>query len=235
VVRDQFFFSLPAEHVRGKATASPAGRRLVSPGQPGKRAGGGPAAVGGHSRLEAFRECIAERGFPPELADFLLPGGPAGNKATGATYEAHWRKWLGWAEQRCVDPVRPTLPLILSFLLELFHEGRSLAAIRGARLALTSVFLDVDGTSLTDSIYLTRFISAMKYRLPANVRYGEHEVFNFGRRRGRPGHRSAVAFTRQSVRGEPLGESGACAPSSRAAGCAAAPQQVGKDPAGQRR
>jgi hypothetical protein len=71
--------------------------------------------------------------------------------------------------------------VLLGELQSLFRsaiKGRSLATIRGARSALTLVFPDVDGTSLTDSIYLTRFISAMKHRLPANVRYGEHEVFD---------------------------------------------------------
>ncbi len=88
------------------------------------------------SRLAVIRQAVRREGFSESAAKVI-----AGSQRPSTTklYDAKWRAWADWCDQRQVDSLDPPLGDIGEFFLFLFNtKNLSVSAIRGYRAAFSS-------------------------------------------------------------------------------------------------
>ena len=71
------------------------------------------------SGMEHIRSSLKAKGISTESADIISNSRA---KGTTTTYGYAWNKWMGWCQQRKIDPSDSTLGEILDFMTFLFHQ-----------------------------------------------------------------------------------------------------------------
>ena len=105
------------------------------------------------SCMEVIQHLVRKAGFSRAVArvaavDFW--------QSTAALYQLKWTRFLGWCNQRDVNPCKASVPQITKFFLYLHQElGLSVPAGKGYRAALNHVF-SLIGVDLAASTMVPR-------------------------------------------------------------------------------
>ena len=73
------------------------------------------------SRLGIIKQSIRDKKISEQVADHVSK---ARRKSTGKVYDAKWKIFVNWANQRKVDPIQASPHVIADFLTFLFTEKK---------------------------------------------------------------------------------------------------------------
>ena len=107
---------------------SPNKQNIVSAKQPRKNSPTTETEAGGISRI---REVLQGRGIQGESII------QAWRQSTKKQFECYLRKWLKFSGSREIDPLQPSINLVIEFLYDLYNSGVQYSGIGTARSALS--------------------------------------------------------------------------------------------------
>ena len=88
------------------------------------------------SRLGIIKQSIRDKKFSEQVADHVSK---ARRKSTGKVYDAKWKIFVNWANQRKVDPIQASPHVIADFLTFLFTEKKcQVSTIKGYRSTISN-------------------------------------------------------------------------------------------------
>ena len=73
------------------------------------------------SCMENFWKSLQNEGFPEKVSKILLS---SWRSSPAKQYENAWKGWHSWCSKEKVNPFSTTIKHILSYLADLFHQGR---------------------------------------------------------------------------------------------------------------
>ena len=142
-------------------------QNIVSAKQPRKNSPTTETEAGGISRI---REVLQGRGIQGESADLIIQ---AWRQSTKKQYECNLRKWLKFSGSREVDPLQPSINLVIEFLYDLYKSGVQYSGIGTARSALSG-FLTLCSEGQVDignSVLVKKFMRGVFNKRPALPKY----------------------------------------------------------------
>lgn len=81
-------------------------------------------------------------------------------------YESIWKQWLQFTRDRRSNPVNPSIPLVLQFLMERFKANKTAASVNHAISALASVLNVALGEGFMQNQHVTYFRRACNIQKP---------------------------------------------------------------------
>ena len=115
-----------------------------------------PATTGVESsRLVAEEDSLKLEGFNDEVAKRI--SNPLA-KSTSKVYDAKWKIWNKWCNDKKRDPSKPDVPQVASFLNDLFNNGHSVSSITGYRAALASALRFSSDIDISNSVELSKLV-----------------------------------------------------------------------------
>ena len=93
------------------------------------------------------------------------------NQSTNAVYDARWRKWVQFCEQRDQNPLVAHIPMVAEFLVHCFQtEKLSVKTVQGYKAALTAKLKPLTGVDLGKSEILSQLIHSFYRSRPPPCR-----------------------------------------------------------------
>ena len=120
------------------------------------------------SCMENFWKGLQNKGFLEKVSKFLLSSW-RGN--TAKQYESAWKGWSSWCSKEKVNPFPTTIKHILSYLADLFHQGRQYRTIGVHRSAISSFHISLEGVVVGWHPLVTKFIKGIFSLRPPKPRY----------------------------------------------------------------
>ena len=91
--------------------------------------------------MDCFQEKLSAEGISGESA-FLITN--ARRTGTNTHYEWAWRKWSSWCSQRQINSAKVSLPELLNFLTDCFHERYEYNTIASYKSAISEYHESID-------------------------------------------------------------------------------------------
>ena len=111
-----------------------------------------------HSRVATLKRHFRKAGFSGRAAG-VLSG--CLRSSTSQLYQSRWQIFCGWCRGRGVAPVNATVPVVVDFLIHLYHDkGLYVSAVKGYNSALDSV-LALKGRDLASSREITMLLHSL--------------------------------------------------------------------------
>lgn len=86
-------------------------------------------------------------------------------------YDSVMSKWKLFCSYNLMDPCRPTIDIIISFLTNLYEQGLGYVSINSARSALSTMLGHIDGQSIGSHPLITRFVKGVSRLRPPTCKY----------------------------------------------------------------
>ena len=123
------------------------------------------------SGMEHIRSSLKAKGISTESADIISN---CRAKGTTTTYGYAWNKWMGWCQQRKIDPSDSTLGEILDFMTFLFHQKNAKHRYLGVfRSALSAYHKPIEGCKVGKHPLISSFMAGVKNLRPPMPKYTE--------------------------------------------------------------
>ena len=87
--------------------------------------------------VSLIREVLQSRGIQGESAELIIQ---AWRQSTKKQYECYLNRWLRFSDSRQIDPLQPTINVVIEFLYDLYKLGIQYSGIGTARSALSGFF-----------------------------------------------------------------------------------------------
>ncbi len=120
------------------------------------------------SRVACIQQSLSSEGICSDTAKLILA---AWRPGTNAVYNSAWKKWHSWCMEREVDPFRPALANITSFLAYAFNQGLEYRTINTYRSALSGVLPPIEGFAVGQHPLVVRVLKGILNLRPALPRY----------------------------------------------------------------
>ena len=120
------------------------------------------------SCMENFWKSLQNKGFPEKVSKILLS---SWRSSTAKQYESAWKGWSTWCSKEKVNPFSTTIKHILSYLADLFHQGRQYQIIRVHRSAISSFHIPLEGVVVGQCPLVTKFMKGIFSLRPPKLRY----------------------------------------------------------------
>ena len=108
------------------------------------------------------------QGISDKAAHIIINSWRVGTKRQ---YQTCLKKWEEFCGKQQIDPVRPTLTMILDFLTELYEQGQQYSSLNTARSALSSVIALSGEVPAGRHPLVCRFLKGVFQERPALSRY----------------------------------------------------------------
>ena len=108
------------------------------------------------------------QGISDKAARIIINSWRVGTKRQ---YQTSLKKWEEFCGKQQIDPVRPTLTMILDFLTELYEQGQQYSSLNTARSALSSVIALSGEVPAGRHPLVCRFLKGVFQERPALPRY----------------------------------------------------------------
>ena len=119
-------------------------------------------------RMAYLQQRFNAAGLSPQVVRLLSS---SWRSSTNAAYASAWEQWLGWCSQRSVDPVRPSLAMVLQFLADSFEDGRSYSTLNVYRSAMSATLPELDGAPIGQHPLVVRLLRGICLERPPQPRY----------------------------------------------------------------
>ena len=117
--------------------------------------------------LQVVRDSFKD--LPPEVTDIILK---SWRSSTHTQYASYIKQWIDFCKDQDNDPYRTNILCILSFLHQLFVNGKSYSTLNTARSALSAfVVLDDSNVNLGSHPLVSRFLKGTFNLKPPVPRY----------------------------------------------------------------
>ena len=120
------------------------------------------------SCMENFWKSLQNEGFPEKVSKILLS---YWRSSTAKQYESAWKGWSSWCSKEKVNPFATTIKHILSYLADLFHQGRQYRMIGVHRSAISSFHIPLEGVVVGQHPLVTKFMKGIFSLRPTKQRY----------------------------------------------------------------
>ena len=110
------------------------------------------------SRLDCVRGLLQSEGVSARAAEIIFQQQRA---STQRSYDCAWRKWTKWNSERDSNPLSPSIPQILDFLIDMFETGIKVGSIGIYRAALSSALPYIDSQPVGQHRRVTELIKGM--------------------------------------------------------------------------
>ena len=120
------------------------------------------------SCMENFWKSLQKEGFWEKVSKILLS---SWRSNTAKQYESAWKGWSSWCSKEKVNPFSTTIKHILSYLADLFHQGRQYRTIRVYRSAISSFHVPLEGVVVGQHPLVTKFMKGIFSLRPLKPRY----------------------------------------------------------------
>ena len=90
---------------------------------------------------------------------------------TSKSYNCSWAKWSSWCQKRQSNPVLSPIEEILTFLAELFSDGKEYRTINVFRSAISSAHVYIDGKPVGQHPLVVRLMKGISISRPLQPRY----------------------------------------------------------------
>ena len=120
--------------------------------------------------ISRIREVLQGRGIQGESADLIIQ---AWRQSSKEQYECYLRKWLKFSGSREIDPLQPSIKLVIEILYDLYKSGVQYSGIGTARSALSG-FLSLCSEGQYDtgkSVLVKKFMRGVFNKRPALPKY----------------------------------------------------------------
>ncbi|XP_065185960.1 uncharacterized protein LOC135816787 [Sycon ciliatum] len=119
-------------------------------------------------RMAYLQQRFNAAGLSPQVVRLLSS---SWRSSTNAAYASAWEQWLGWCSQRSVDPVCPSLAMVLQFLADSFEDGRSYSTLNVYRSAMSATLPELDGAPIGQHPLVVRLLRGICLERPPQPRY----------------------------------------------------------------
>ena len=123
------------------------------------------------SRLACIKRSLQSEGIRADASKLILA---AWRPGTNAVYNSAWKKWHSWCLGREIDPFRPSLADITSFLAHSFNQGLEYRTLNTYRSALSGVLPPIDGFPVGQHPIVIRLLKGVLNLRPALPRYQQY-------------------------------------------------------------
>ena len=89
--------------------------------------------------MSLFRDGFKHAGIPARTKDIMLKSCRTG---TQKQYASYFKKWIIFVNRQSIDPLKPSINDVLSFLTFLVDSGLSYSALINARFTLSACVLN---------------------------------------------------------------------------------------------
>ena len=120
------------------------------------------------SCMENSQKSLQNKGFSEKVPKILLSSW-RGN--TAKQYESAWKGWNRWCSKEKVNPFSTTIKHILSYLADLFHQGRQYRTIGVHRSVISSFHIPLEGVVVGRHPLVTKFMKGIFSLRPPKPRY----------------------------------------------------------------
>ena len=120
------------------------------------------------SCMENFQESLQSKGFLEKVSKILLS---SWRGSTAKQYESAWKGWSSWCSNEKINPFSATIRHILSYLADLFHQGRQYPTIEVHRSAISSFHIPLKGVVVGWHPLVTKFMKGIFSLRPPKPRY----------------------------------------------------------------
>ena len=110
------------------------------------------------SCMENFRKILRNKGLPEKVSKILLS---SWRSNTAKQYESAWKGWSSWFSKEKLDPFSTTIKHILSYLADLFHQGRQYRTIRVHCSAISSFHIPLEGVVVGQHQLVIKFMKGI--------------------------------------------------------------------------
>ena len=108
------------------------------------------------------------KGISDKAARIIIKSWRVGTKRQ---YQSCLKKWEEFCCKQKIDPVRPTLTMVLDFLTDLYEQGQQYSSLNTARSALSSVIVLSGEVPIGKHPLVCRFLKGVFQERPALPRY----------------------------------------------------------------
>ena len=127
-----------------------------------------PLPISQTSRLENIRQSFTAAGLSKTATELLSNSVKA---STSKSYNCSWAKWSSWCQKRQSNPVLGPIEEILTFLAELFSDGKEYRTINVFRSAISSAHVYIDGKPVGQHPLVVRLMKGISISRPPQPRY----------------------------------------------------------------
>ncbi|XP_069107780.1 uncharacterized protein [Argopecten irradians] len=118
--------------------------------------------------LSYIRQDLKSKGISEDAASVILD---SWRTCTKQQYNVYIQKWTLFCDKRKINPMYPSVALVLDYLYSLYKGGLGYSAINTARSALAAVFTLPGNVMIGTHPLICRFIKGVFQRKPAIPRY----------------------------------------------------------------
>ena len=145
-------------------------RQRFSPSERHVRSNSGTPAISQSQigRMESIRQRYTTAGLSGTAIELLSKSVKA---STTKSYNCSWSAWSSWCSKRQRDPILVPIEDILTFLAELFSEGKEYRTLNVFRSAISSGHTHINGKPVGQHPLVIRLLKGVSISRPPQPRY----------------------------------------------------------------
>ncbi|XP_050398224.2 uncharacterized protein LOC126816078 isoform X2 [Patella vulgata] len=118
--------------------------------------------------LSCIRNQFGKRGFSEQATTVIMASWKSGTKKQ---YQVYHKRWFQYCRQEQINPLCPSIKIVINFLASLFSAGLGYSALNTARGALSSLGLVFEGFTVGCHPLVIRFLRGVFNLRPTQARY----------------------------------------------------------------
>ena len=126
-------------------------------------------------RLESVRRSMQTKGISEEAFEIISS---SWQQSTEKSYSSAWKKWLGWCQERHLDPFPKCINPVVEFLSTQFKQGYQYSTINTYRSALLATIPHVEGHPVGQHPLVCKLLQGIFNKRPPMPRY--HHTWDVG-------------------------------------------------------
>lgn len=120
------------------------------------------------SGMENLRQNMANEGVSERASKLIIA---AKRSSSISNYESAWRKWVGWCNQRQIDPTKCSINFILDYLAYLFELKYEYSTINSHRSAISAYHECINNIPVGQHVRVCELMTGVFNNNPPKPRY----------------------------------------------------------------